>query len=376
MAERLAPGWPVVISTDASTTGIEERIRQAVVHARDLYQETGEADLDRGRSGGWSGISLGPLSLQRTVFKEMRPNWDARHLLTALRRSASSAGVAVLLTVDEVHSGDRSELRRLSGDLQHMTKRARIPVAFLGAGLSEIRHTLLMDKKMTFLRRCSRMTMSALTTADAVAGLRLPILDAGGRIDPEALRLAADACGPLPYKLQLIGHNAWNIAGAPRRAVDLPAVREAIRLAELSFADDLVVPAWRELSASERAFLGVVAKSGGEAGHQEIAGRLTARPQALADTEDRLRACQYISDGALGKVALTELMPLDVVRGMVDAARRYDAHTTPADSESTGVALASPGRCDEYMPRAKAKCVLPSGHRGGHRSGRRRRTQH
>ena len=228
MEERAASNGWIVVSLDASTAGIAERVRQGVVHARDTHEGAAGADPDQGRPGRWSGVRLGPISLQRAVLAEVRPEWDMRHLLAKLAEHAQRAGTAVLMTLDELHSGDRDELRRLSADLQHITKRSGLPLAVIAAGLSEMKLTLLMDKKMTFFRRCARLDMPDLTVADALQGLRLPVLDAGATFDQDALRFAARACGPLPYTMQLVGYNAWKIAGAPDRPIDMSAAQEAV----------------------------------------------------------------------------------------------------------------------------------------------------
>ena len=125
---------------------------------------------------------------------------------------------------------------------------------------------------MTFFRRCARLDMPDLTVADALQGLRLPVIDAGGAFDQEALRFAARACGPLPYQMQLIGYNAWKIAGAPDRSIDMLAVEEACVLAEEQVLEDLIEPAWYDLSESSRAFLTAVAELGPEVEHQRLAG--------------------------------------------------------------------------------------------------------
>lgn len=44
-----------------------------------------------------------------------------RHHLAGLASHAAALGSGVLLTVDEVHAGEREEIRRLAGDLQHIT---------------------------------------------------------------------------------------------------------------------------------------------------------------------------------------------------------------------------------------------------------------
>ena len=301
-----------------------------------------------------------------------------RHLLAKLAEHAGRAGTALLMTLDELHSGDREELRRLSADLQHITKRSGLPLAVIAAGLSELKHTLLMDKKMTFFRRCARLDMPDLTVADALQGLRLPVIDAGGAFDQEALRFAARACGPLPYTMQLIGYNAWKIAGAPDRSIDMLAVEEACALAEEQVLEDLIEPAWYDLAASSRAFLTAVAELGPEVEHQRLAVTLPASPQALADTERRLRASGYIAETANGALCLTGLMPRDAVRKLSAWALRFDRHIPSSRTDALEVdAIYTTQRsllegCREYMPRARAYCVLRKDHAGGHRSGRRR----
>ena len=366
-------GW-IVVSLDASTPGIADRIRQSVVHARDVYEGAAGADPDADRPGRWAGIRLGPISLQRAILSEVRPEWDMRHLLSKLAEHTQQAGTGVLMTLDELHSGDRDELRRLSADLQHITKRAHLPLAVVAAGLSEMKHTLLMDKKMTFFRRCARLDMPDLTVADAMSGLHLPVKDANGSFDGDALQLAAQSCGPLPYTLQLVGHNAWTISGAPGHSIDAQSVEAAIGLAESAMIEDLVEPAWLDLSESSRDYLIAVAELGDQATYQALAARLTASHQALADTERRLRACGYVSENPSEVLRLTALMPAVAVDQFSQASQRYQSAGGPTRQMADGrVPTASPQRCAESMPRANAYCVLPRGHSGGHRSGRRRR---
>lgn len=367
-----ASGW-IVISLDASTPGILDRIQQSVTHAWETYEGAEAADPNKDRAGRWSGVTVGPLGLQRSVQAEVRPDWNARHLLTKLAEHALQADIAVLLTIDELHSGDRNELRRLSADLQHITKRAQLPLAVMSAGLSEMKHTLLMDKKMTFFRRCARFDMPDLSAADIIVGLRIPIEESGGRIDRDALDFGAQECGPLPYEMQLIGYHAWIIAGAPQRPIDKQAVEQACDLARVSVVEDLVVPAWHDQSRFHQEFLGAVADAGGQAPPEHIAARLEGSFVTLSETAERLVASGYLAEASDGSLHLTSLMPTDAVRGFMEHRRRFrtaDALTPDAPSGFRGrVPLA---RCGEYMPRAKAHCVLSKGHSGGHRSGARR----
>ena len=173
-----ASGW-IVMSADAGTGGLLERILQSIAKARSSHD--GAADTDSSGGSRWAGaIRLEPFAWHQTVFERILPEWDLRQQLTALAEDAAGHGTAVLLTVDEMHCGDRHELRRLAGDLQHITKKAQLPLAFLGAGLSQMKHTLLADNRMTFLQRCARSDMPPLSAADAMRGLRQTVRSAGG----------------------------------------------------------------------------------------------------------------------------------------------------------------------------------------------------
>ena len=311
--------------------------------------------------------------MQRDVLAEERPEWNSRHLLERLAEHAQRADIAVLVTLDELHSGDRDELRRLSADLQHITKRASLPLAIIAAGLSEMKYTLLMDKTMTFFRRCARFDMPDLTTADAIAGLQIPVLESGGAFEEDALGFAARSCGPLPYEMQLIGYNAWKIAGAPKRPIDMLAVEQACDLASRSVVEDLIVPAWHDLAKSQQAFLGAVADAGGQTRPEKVGAILPYSFVTLAETEHRLLASGYLTEADDGTLRLTELMPTDAVRRFVESQRRYQGLSeSPLTSRLSIAQVPALARCGEYMPRARAHCILPEGHRGGHRSGKRR----
>ena len=367
-----ASGW-IVISLDASTPGILDRVRQSVTHSWTEHGGADATDPDRDRPSRWSVITLGPLGLQRSVLAEVRPDWDARHLLTKLAEHAQRAGISVLVTVDDLHSGDRNELRRLSADLQHITKRAHLPLAVMPAGLSDMKHTLLLDKKMTFFRRCARFDMPDLSVADVIAGLRIPVVESGGSIDRDALEFAARTCGPLPYEMQLIGYHAWTIADAPRRSIHIEAVEQACDLARMSVVEDLVMPAWHDQSRSHQEFLGAVADAGGQARPEQLAASLDYNFVTLSETSERLVACGYLDEASDGALHLTDLMPVDTVQGIMASRRRFQitGGSLSGSPDGTGGRVPS-GRCEEYMPRVKAHCVLPRGHSGGHRSGARR----
>ncbi len=147
-------GW-LVLPLDASTPNITERLEERIEWVRDEDESLASAPRG-GTEATTKGVRVLGAEWQRQVVRAIEPKWGIRRQLTTLAEHAAANGSAVLLTIDELHSGNLEELRRLSSDVQHITKREQRPLAFVGAGLAGMRHMLLEDKKMTLSRRSSR----------------------------------------------------------------------------------------------------------------------------------------------------------------------------------------------------------------------------
>ena len=350
-------GW-LVLKLDAVNKGLPERISQAV-YALETEQSL---DLEDRSTSKTTGLTVAGFGWTRTVIDKIRPDWDARRQLTALAAHAQENDASVLVTLDEMHSGDRDELRRFAADIQHITKKSELPLGFLGAGLPSMKTTLLEDNHLTFFHRCAQFDMPALTTTDALVGLRNTITDAGGAIDDDALRYAASHCGSLPYKLQHIGHNAWEIADASRNRIDLSVVRLAVEAAEATFLERISVPAWFALSEQDQDYLEVVASSDGTASLRSIASHLQRPAKSLSRSLRRLVASGYATVSNDRTVSLTEMLPASTISQLLETERLH-ADFIGGSVPSTSTHRTTP-RCQKYMPRAKAHCVRRRGHPG------------
>ena len=365
-------GW-VIMSLDASSKGILERIQDEIGALPERYPElclgelSGERTVERTR-----GLAIGGIKgeVTETESRSAAITMGLRWQLTYLAEQAHRHDTAVLLTVDELHAIDREEGRRLSNDLQHITKRSELPLAFVGAGLSELKYTVLQDKKMTFFRRCEQYDMPPLTEADVAKGLLHPIHEFGGEITDEALLLAVENVGTLPYKLQLVGHTAWTVANAPEKAIDACAVSKAVEFAQKNFDEKVSKPAFYDLSDSERRFLKGLVDLGGVGKVADIAARSHQNVETARGIGRRLTLSGYLQANS-GFVRLTELVPERIVVQELGGLPEESGESTP-----TGVASVPSGppssegiaRCRNWMPRKKAHCILVSGHRGGCRS--------
>ena len=221
---------------------------------------------------------------------------------------------------------------------------------------------------MTFFHRCFRDRLPFISRDDAWRCLRLTVEESGGAVHEDALRLmAASAADGLAYKLQSIGHHAWELSGSPDRPIDHRAAAMAVRLADEDMAEKVVSPMWHDLGESDQSYLKALSERGGEAMPREIAERLQGvSGRSLARSERRLAAAGHVHRTEQGAVKLAGPLTAVAIRGIAASEAEYGL----ADA---GLALISSGRgvsdrCNALMPRARAKCVLSRGHKGGHRS--------
>jgi len=368
-------GW-VILAVDGSSKGLPERIVNAIEIARGDSPAVGAAAGSRqGPRLQRFGLRLGVLSATWRAGDGPSPPPRASmgDSLAALAHAAAQAGTAVLLTVDELHAVDREEARRISSDIQHIAGRAGLPLAFVGAGLLEMLCTLLADTKITFMQRCQRYEMRPLDPGDVAVGLSHPIRDAGGDITAEALQAATGFVGESghgPYKLQILGHTIWRMAGAPDGAIDARAVESSLPIAEAAVARSVCVPAWHELPDSAKSYLAAVAVASGRASPSElamlVAGRTGLSARRTASIRRRLVLAGYLAQRADGTVGLTDLVPRAVMQQEAPEELSHFEADNPHDGPPPTTASGLP--CREWMPRARAHCVLPAGHSGRCRS--------
>ena len=118
---------------------------------------------------------------------------------------------------------------------------------------------------------------------------------------------------------------------------------------------------WGDLSNLDRSYRGVLSSAGGAPTPRRLADLIPdTAARSLARTEQRLTEAGHIARSPDGVIKLAG--PLD--RSFIQAATELEARYR------TGAAPGPPAgrRCNADMPRARARCVLPPGHKGGHRS--------
>lgn len=222
-----------------------------------------------------------------------------REAAGALARRCEENGTGLLVTLDEVHSSSRDELRQFATAVQHLIREDReIAVAF--AGLPAAVTELLNDEVTTFLRRAERHVLSDVPLAEASRALAETITANGRRIDPDALAIAARATGGYPFMIQLVGYQVWRKASGDH--IDAEAARVGVEAARARLGSLVHETALAELSGVDRAFLSAMAHDDGPSRLQAIAGHLGKGLNYVSVYRARLLEAGMIAAAGRGKV--------------------------------------------------------------------------
>ena len=323
-------GW-IVLSTDATTPGIYDRLNEEMQAAAADSDDLGPVRTDGAASTETEfRVGTAVLGWGRKVRTEMGDDWSMKRKLELLGRHAASRGSAVLITVDELQAGNRDELRRLSADLQMVTKRQELPVAFVGAGLPAMEFTVMRDPKMTFFHRCHDIPVELLDAQSAMSFYKQMIDDGGGTGASDAIALMAHESDGHPFKMQVIGENAWQIAGAPDKVIDLQSAELAIDAAESRMRARVYRPLWDSLGDRHKEILRLLAAHGGATARSTLGKSIDRSASSLSTALRELSASGCVAYVRGSPVSLSALAPLAFVR---DVTAEEAALTGPEEPE-------------------------------------------
>lgn len=302
-AARAERGWLVLSVSGTDGDPIAET-HKATIEAWDTWELVHGEPAGRQVSGislGAGGLSAGISFAQESGSTRVRYGDDLRRDLSRLADAAARAGTRVLVTMDEMHAIPLAKARRLGSYVQHITKREKRELVFLGAALPYITETLLADRKSTFLQRLAVHKVDPLSKPETRRGLREPIQTHGGSIEDEALDIAASGVAGHPYMLQLVGDKMWRAAGAGG-PITVDHARSAVGKAEQSLEDHLFAPTWHSLSDTDKRFLAALA--------------------VLADTDDSPRVASICEAAGIGKTSASAYRRRLLLSGMVSPSGR------------------------------------------------------
>ena len=273
----LQRGWGVIKATSVGNDRLEAAIRE-----RALQQEAQPHRFSRmmRRRGGETRAPLlrrGRRRMRGVQVAGFGAEWDAVSQVTlseTLRRlgfRAAKRGRGLLLTVDEMHQGTEMELKNLSVCLQELAEDG-LPVAFLGAGLPELTERIDDQEGLTFFQRCGRASVGLLSEEDTRRALAEPMRQSGREIDEDALDEAVSGAIGYPYKLQLIGFNAWSSAG-PEARITRGIMCGAIYEANRTMISKIVVPIWTHLTEDQQEILAAMSEDDSQSQVDDIVER-------------------------------------------------------------------------------------------------------
>jgi len=232
-------------------------------------------------------------------WETVEPNRvDLRMRITALL-DLLAPDRGLVLTVDEVHGGERDQLRTVAATSQHLLREDR-QFAVALAGLPSAVSNLLSDHVLTFLRRADRHDLKSLSLDDVEDALRHTVEQNGRRLDREAGRAAAEATAGYPFMVQLVGHQMWRAGTGDTITED--DVSRGVVIARRRLREQVHETALNDLSDVDRAFLRAMAIDDGPSRVADIAKRLDKGSQYVNTYRGRLAAAGIIEAPARGKL--------------------------------------------------------------------------
>ncbi len=229
-------------------------------------------------------------------------------LVTAAAAAARAHGHGgLVLLLDEVQAADPSGLRTLSYAWQHFqSERPDLPAAVFAAGLPD--SVTMINQAVSNSERFAYRHLEDLSPDAALIALAAPARTLGVRWEDAALRTAVEYAAGYPHTLQLVGDNAWRMAGLPDPGASITDAH--VRAALHNVAEDLHELYTARLSKvtnpNDLRFVKALASLGdGQVRRAQIAAAMNVPSDALGIPRARLRDSGIITDTAHGYVAFT-----------------------------------------------------------------------
>ena len=217
---------------------------------------------------------VGPIGAE-AHFRRSVADTAADDIELALRLVAETLediGSGAVITVDETHTMERSDLNALAAALQAGTELGW-PFAVVLAGLASLRDT---TAGVTYLERSEWHEVGFLDAGTTLAALTTPAQQAGKPMDLAAAQYLAEQSGGYPFAIQICGDSAW-IEALDDDEIRLVHARGGTERAEARMSAGLYASRWNQASNRERQYLVALAeelRGGAVATGGSIAARL------------------------------------------------------------------------------------------------------
>ena len=251
-------------------------------------------------------VSYGDFGVELDPFLGISDSGDMESDLIDLFRVVGEAAAAndksILLLVDEVQYLSEKELGALVMAMHRMQQLA-LPLAMVGAGLPTLPG--LTGNAKSYAERLFAFTeVGALSKAESVSAIRMPLEGAGVRIEDAAADFVFARSGGYPYFIQEWGFQLWNfVQEEPITVADARCVNESVneKLDRSFFRVRM-----ERLSNAERAMLNAMASfEGVEYKLSDVAEAMGMKARTLSPRRSSLIAKGMIYSPHQGTVAFT-----------------------------------------------------------------------
>lgn len=354
---------------------VHRAIRRSLKHVP--WADLGNPEWDQEFTLGYPKVASVTLR-RRSRDTEEAPTVE--DLLAEVTELARDRETSVLLCVDELQNAADTVLEALAVSVQELVEWEDQPFHFRGAALPHFRHTRLSNKTRSFFRRSEKLVLPPISDIDARHGLQLYARDErGGRFTDEALDAAVNVVKGSPYMLQLIGHHAWLASLAPREPISLGDVEAALDEVMEIYEEDVAEDTANEMTDTEATVV-VCLRAKSQpcdvvALGNEVADRCEVTPERAVKVIKQMRLRGTLRRAANNRVEVAPGSGIEHASADQLLASRLSVtapvavdRAAPSRSDASGVGVRDVHACNEWMPRAQARCRLARGHKGGHRS--------
>ncbi|MFK0039812.1 AAA family ATPase [Paenarthrobacter sp. NPDC090517] len=283
-------GWAVISRT--ATPGFLAGVGDDMLR---LLDEFGDRPPSR-KITAFSAAGFG-LTTQLPPERSLDWRWTGNELLRLL----DEKGTGLVITIDEIHAVDRTEIAQLAADVQHFI-RDGLPIGLIFAGLPAAVSDLLNEGVATFLRRADRINLHEAAIAEVTASYSELFGQGGVSISPDLISKAAEATEGYPFLIQLVGYYLWLEAGKSGWKLDQSRVQNGIAAAQRRNTLVVVESALSDISERDREFLDAMALQDGPSAAGQIGAILKAKPNVISKYRNRLIAAGLIESASYGKV--------------------------------------------------------------------------
>lgn len=287
-------GWLVVSET--ATAGFVSRI--VGQHLPRLLREFDPEAVRRRLTSLTGPLNLGAASWDSVEAHVVKAG--LRNQIELLTDVLADHQTGLLITLDEVHRNQITELRELATTVQHCFREDR-QLAFVGAGLASAISDVVNDDVLTFLRRAERHSLGSVGSADVERALREPIEAAGRTITDDALHVMVEGTHGYPFLIQLVGAQTWRRHSATGEITVDDAVA-GVASARRRLGSLIHEPALADASDVDKSFLLAMAKDDGPSKMADIQQRLDVDVNYASQYRLRLIAAELIEPTRHGYV--------------------------------------------------------------------------